>query len=152
MVHNLDFEHLWAGTSAGRCNPDGVKRLYLSVEKEIAQAEFEYYATQDGVDPDLAECYSFATKVKIGEDPGPDFQGGSQTSRYFSPRNRGRLERQATSAQSTAVDWLLGVEGLRQIFGHTISSSAAASGQKHRYIQRMSDTRRLRYSRQSEAD
>jgi RES domain-containing protein len=65
VVHNLDFEHLWAGTSAGRCNPDGVKRLYLSVEKETAQAEFEYYATQDGVDPDLAECYSFAAKVKF---------------------------------------------------------------------------------------
>src|SRR5260370_13162755 len=53
------------GLSYGRCNPEGVKRLYLSVEKETAQAEFEYYATQDGVDPDLAECYSFAAKVKI---------------------------------------------------------------------------------------
>jgi RES domain-containing protein len=65
VVHNLAFEHLWPGTGAGRCNPDGAKRLYLSVEKETAQAEFEYYATQAGVNPDLAECYSFAVKVKI---------------------------------------------------------------------------------------
>ncbi len=48
MVRNLDFEHLWAGTGAGRCNPNGIKRLYLSVEKETAQAEFEYYVKQGG--------------------------------------------------------------------------------------------------------
>jgi len=65
VVLNLNFEHLWAGTGAGRCNPAGVKRLYLSVEKETAQAEFDYYAAQAGVDPDLAACYSFAAKVEI---------------------------------------------------------------------------------------
>jgi RES domain-containing protein len=65
VVRNLDFEHLWAGTGAGRCNPNGIRRLYLSVEKETAQAEFEYYAKQGGVEPDLAECYSFAARVKI---------------------------------------------------------------------------------------
>ena len=40
VVHNLHFEHLWAGTSAGRCNPEGVARLYLSLERQTADAEF----------------------------------------------------------------------------------------------------------------
>jgi hypothetical protein len=46
IIHNLNFEHLWAGNSAGRCNPDGVIRLYLSAEKKTAKAEFDYYAAK----------------------------------------------------------------------------------------------------------
>jgi RES domain-containing protein len=101
---------------AGRCNPDGVKRLYLSVEKETAQAEFGYYATQDGVDPDLAECYSFAAKVKV--------------ERVLDLTSKAVRKQVGISLREIEADW----KG------------------KHRYIQRMSDTRRLRYSRQSEAD
>jgi hypothetical protein len=65
VIHNLRFEHLWAGNSAGRCNPDGIARLYLSVEKETAQAEFDYYASKSGQDPALAECHSYAVEVKL---------------------------------------------------------------------------------------
>jgi len=65
VVGNLTFEHLWAGTSAGRCNPAGVARLHLSAEKKTAEAEFRYYAQKGGIDPDIAECYSFAANVKL---------------------------------------------------------------------------------------
>lgn len=64
-ILNAGFEHLWAGTSAGRCNPAGVFRLHLSVEKKTAQAEFRYYAGRGGLEPDLAETYEFAAKVKL---------------------------------------------------------------------------------------
>jgi hypothetical protein len=32
VVRNLTFEHLWAGSGAGRCNPAGVARLHMSAE------------------------------------------------------------------------------------------------------------------------
>jgi RES domain-containing protein len=66
VVHEIHFEHLWEGAGAGRCNPDGVKRLHLSVEKETAQAEFLYYAAKGGLDPNLADSYSFAVEVRLG--------------------------------------------------------------------------------------
>ena len=65
LVHNMSFEHLWAGSGAGRCNPAGVERLHLSAEKRTAQAEFRHYARKGGTDPDLAECYEFAADVKL---------------------------------------------------------------------------------------
>jgi hypothetical protein len=63
VVHNLRFEHLWAGVSAGRCNPDGVARLYLSLDRKTAEAEFRYYQIKAGSNPDLADYYSFSAKV-----------------------------------------------------------------------------------------
>jgi hypothetical protein len=65
LVHNMSFEHLWAGSAAGRCNPTGIERLHLSAEKRTAQAEFRYYARKGGTDPDLAECYEFAADVRL---------------------------------------------------------------------------------------
>lgn len=65
VVHKLRFEHLWAGTSAGRCNPEGVARLYLSLERQTADAEFRHYQKKGGCDPDLADCYSFSVKVNL---------------------------------------------------------------------------------------
>jgi len=65
VVRNLTFEHLWAGSGPGRCNPAGIGRLHLSAEKKTAQAEFRYYAAKGGFDPDLAESYEFAADVKL---------------------------------------------------------------------------------------
>jgi len=65
IVRNIRFEHLWAGTAAGRCNPKGVARLYMSLERETAQAEFNYYQTLGGLDPVLSDWYSFAARVKF---------------------------------------------------------------------------------------
>lgn len=65
LVHNLSFEHLWAGAGAGRCNPAGIERLHLSAERRTAQAEFRHYAAKGGADPELAECYEFAADVKL---------------------------------------------------------------------------------------
>jgi RES domain-containing protein len=65
VVHNLHFEHLWAGTSAGRCNPEGVARLYLSLERQTADAEFRHYQEKGGCDPNLADFYSFSVKVNL---------------------------------------------------------------------------------------
>ena len=64
-ILNASFEHLWAGSGAGRCNPAGVSRLHLSVAKKTAQAEFRFYAGRGGIDPDLAESYEFAADVKL---------------------------------------------------------------------------------------
>jgi hypothetical protein len=69
VVHSLRFEHLWAGTSAGRCNPDGVARLYLSLDRKTAEAEFRYYQTKGGCNPDLAECYSSSARVNLARVP-----------------------------------------------------------------------------------
>jgi len=66
VVHEIHFKHLRDGTGAARCNPDGVKRLHLSAEKETAQAEFLYYAAKGGLDPNLADFYSFAVEVRLG--------------------------------------------------------------------------------------
>jgi hypothetical protein len=66
VVHEIHFEHLWDGAGAGRCNPDGIKRLHLSAEKETAHAEFLYYAAKGGLDPNLADFYSFAVEVRLG--------------------------------------------------------------------------------------
>ena len=65
VVRNILFEHLWAGTGAGRCNPEGIARLYLSLERETAEAEFNYYESQAGLDPKLSDWYSFAAQVKL---------------------------------------------------------------------------------------
>jgi RES domain-containing protein len=65
LVHNLKFEHLWSGNSAGRCNPAGVFRLYLAADKKTADAEFNFYAAKAGLNPDLAERYGFAATVKL---------------------------------------------------------------------------------------
>jgi len=65
VVRNLTFEHLWAGSGEGRCNPSGVGRLHLSAEKKTALAEFRYYAAKGGLDPDLAESHEFAAEVKL---------------------------------------------------------------------------------------
>jgi RES domain-containing protein len=65
LVHNLSFEHLWAGGGAGRCNPAGIERLHLSAEKRTAQAEFRHHAAKGGGDPELAECYEFAAEVTL---------------------------------------------------------------------------------------
>ena len=34
LINNPDFDALWAANGAGRCNPDGVPRLYLSFGEE----------------------------------------------------------------------------------------------------------------------
>jgi RES domain-containing protein len=65
VVHNLHFEHLWAGTGAGRCNPDGIARLYLSTDRETAQAEFDHHQRRSGLNPEQADFYSFAVEVKL---------------------------------------------------------------------------------------
>lgn len=65
VVHNIDFEHLWAGIGAGRCNPAGIPRLYLSSDRETAQAEFGHYANRSGIDPKYADYYSFAVEVRL---------------------------------------------------------------------------------------
>ena len=65
VIHNPKFEHLWAGTGAGRCNPEGVARVYLSLERETADAEFRHYQKIGGLDPDLVNFYSFSTKVNL---------------------------------------------------------------------------------------
>jgi RES domain-containing protein len=65
IVHNLHFEHLWAGTSAGRCNPAGIARLYLSTDRQTAQTEFDYHQRRWGLDPKDADFYSFAVEVKL---------------------------------------------------------------------------------------
>jgi hypothetical protein len=64
VVRKLKFEHLFASKAAGRCNPPGVVRIYLSAEPETASAEFRYYQSRGGADPDLAECHSFAVIFK----------------------------------------------------------------------------------------
>jgi RES domain-containing protein len=65
IVHNLHFEHLWAGTSAGRCNPDDIARLYLSTDRQTAQTEFDYHQSRCGFDSKDADFYSFAVEVKL---------------------------------------------------------------------------------------
>jgi RES domain-containing protein len=65
VVRNLHFEHLWAGTGAGRCNPDGIARLYLSTDRQTAQAEFDHHQSRSGIDPKYADFYSFAVEVKL---------------------------------------------------------------------------------------
>jgi len=65
VLLNLHFEHLWAGTGAGRCNPKGVQRLYMSIERETAIAEFNYYEEKAGLDPQVSDWYSFAARVRL---------------------------------------------------------------------------------------
>jgi RES domain-containing protein len=65
IIKNLDFEHLRAGTAVGRCNPPGVARIYMSLQKETAQSEFDYYERKAGFDPALSDSYSFAADVKL---------------------------------------------------------------------------------------
>jgi hypothetical protein len=49
VVHNITFEHLWAGGGTGRCNPVGVERIYLSLERETAEAEFVHWVRKAGL-------------------------------------------------------------------------------------------------------
>jgi hypothetical protein len=65
VIRNLTFDHLWAGNSPGRCNPAGIARLHLSLEKKTAEAEFRHHMQKAGMDADLAECHSFAVTVKL---------------------------------------------------------------------------------------
>jgi RES domain-containing protein len=61
----MKFEHLWAGASAGRCNPPGVSRVYMSLERKTAQVEYEQFVKKEGLDPDLSDSYSFTADIKL---------------------------------------------------------------------------------------
>jgi len=52
------------GTRAARCNPDGVKRLHLSAEKETAQAGFLYYAAKGQFQQKVGHSAVFAHSVR----------------------------------------------------------------------------------------
>jgi hypothetical protein len=42
-----------------------VEWLYLSLDRKTVEAEFRYYQTKGGCNPDLAECYSFRARVNL---------------------------------------------------------------------------------------
>ena len=65
IVHKLRFKHLWAGNAAGRFNPAGVSRLYLSIERKTADREFSYYQKSAGFNPYLVDFYSFSVEVNL---------------------------------------------------------------------------------------
>ncbi|AHF95016.1 hypothetical protein OPIT5_00335 (plasmid) [Opitutaceae bacterium TAV5] len=68
LVRDSEFKHLQAQIGAGRCNPGGIRRIYLALEKKTARAEFEHVqkSLDPDTDPDLVEAHEFAVRVKLG--------------------------------------------------------------------------------------
>jgi RES domain-containing protein len=65
VVHKIKFEHLFAGTGAGRFNPEGIERIYMALERETALAEFEHGEKRAGFDAALSDYYFFAVDLKL---------------------------------------------------------------------------------------
>jgi len=59
------FIRLRFGTTAARCNPKGVKRIYLGLDPETANEEYRHEIRRGGLDPDLEESFSYPVKVEL---------------------------------------------------------------------------------------
>ncbi len=59
------LDRFFAGKGAGRCNPEGVKRIYLGLNERTAKAEFDHYQRLWGLEPDQVEAYRFALRITV---------------------------------------------------------------------------------------